>query len=100
MAVHVGLDVGSRSTAMGWRDKGRNAGSWEILQTPKARKAAIKKLLALKPSSVVMEATGIYYLDLAIDLTKAGLPVSVINPKSSRNFAKAWEGRHPLADLS
>jgi transposase len=88
MAVHVGLDVGSRSTAMGWRDKGRSAGSWEILQTPKGRKAAIKKILALKPLSVVMEATGIYYLDLAIDLTAAGLPVSVINPKSSRNFAK------------
>ena len=88
MAVHVGLDVGSRSTAMGWREKGRSAGSWEILQTPKGRKTAVKKLLALKPISVVMEATGIYYLDLAIELHAAGLPVSVINPKSSRNFAK------------
>lgn len=88
MAVHVGLDVGSRSTAMGWRDKGRSAGSWEILQTPKGRKAAIKKILSLKPVSVVMEATGIYYLDLALELNAAGLPVSVINPKSSRNFAR------------
>jgi transposase len=88
MAVHVGLDVGSRTTAMGWRDKGRSAGSWEITQTPKGRKAAVKKLLTLKPISVIMEATGIYYLDLAIELSAAGLPVSVINPKSSRNFAK------------
>lgn len=88
MGVHVGLDVGSRSTAMGWRDNGRSAGSWEILQTPKGRKAAVKKLLSLKPVSVVMEATGIYYLDLAIELSAAGLPVSVINPKSSRNFAR------------
>lgn len=88
MSVHVGLDVGSRTTAMGWRDKGRAAGSWEISQTPKGRKAAVKKLLALKPLSVVMEATGIYYLDLAMELSAAGLPVSVINPKSSRNFAR------------
>jgi transposase len=35
-----------------------------------------------------MEATGLYYLDLAIELSAAGLPVSVINPKSSRNFAR------------
>ena len=35
-----------------------------------------------------MEATGIYYLDLAMELAAAGLPVSVINPKSFHNFAK------------
>lgn len=88
MSMHVGLDVGSRTTAMGWRSNGRPAGSWDIEQTPKGRKAAVKKLLALKPLSVVMEATGIYYLDLAMELTAAGLPVSVINPKSFHNFAK------------
>ena len=88
MSVHVGLDVGSRSTAMAWRQKGRPAGTWDIDQTPKGRKNAVKKLLALNPVSVVMEATGIYYLDLAIELSAAGLPVSVINPKSSRNFAR------------
>jgi transposase len=35
-----------------------------------------------------MEATGIYYLDLAVALTEADLPVSVINPKSFRHFAE------------
>ena len=88
MSVHVGWDVGSRTTAMGWRNNGRPAGSCDIDQTPSGRKAAVSKLLALKPSSVVMEATGIYYLDLALELTAAGLPVSVINPKSFHNFAK------------
>jgi len=88
MSVHVGLDVGSRTTVMAWRDKTRPAGSWDIAQTPKGRKAAVKKLSALKPLSIVMEATGIYYLDLAMELSAAGLPVSVINPKSSRNFAR------------
>src|SRR5476649_2826573 len=88
MSVHVGLDVGCRTTVMAWRDKTRPAGSWDIAQTPKGRKAAVKKLSALKPLSIVMEATGIYYLDLAMELSAAGLPVSVINPKSSRNFAR------------
>ncbi|UXZ96382.1 IS110 family transposase [Pseudomonas phytophila] len=88
MGLYIGIDVGSRSCAMSWRDKGRVAGSWDIIQTPKGRKAAVKKLLSLKPVAVVMEATGVYYLDLAIELAAAGLPVSVINPKSFHNFAK------------
>ncbi|UHC81301.1 IS110 family transposase [Pseudomonas sp. NIBR-H-19] len=88
MSMHVGLDVGSCTTAMGWRNHGRFAGACNIDQTPAGRKAAVNKLLELKPLSVVMEATGIYYLDLAMELTAAGLPVSVINPKSFHNFAK------------
>jgi transposase len=88
MNVYVGLDVGARSVAMAWRQKGRTAGTWNIEQTPKGHKLAVKKLLSLKPVCVVMEATGIYYLDLAIALSNAGLPVSVINPKSFHNFAK------------
>lgn len=88
MSMHVGLDVGSRTTAMGWRNDGRFAGGCNIDQTPAGRKAAVNKLLELNPLSVVMEATGIYYLDLAMELTAAGLPVSVINPKSFHNFAK------------
>jgi len=88
MAVYAGIDVGARNAAMGWREKGRAAGSWDIAQTAKGHKAVVKKLLALKPLAVVMEATGIYYLDLAMALAAAGLPVSVINPKSFHNFAK------------
>jgi transposase len=37
---------------------------------------------------VVLEATGVYYLDLAVTLFRAGWPVSVINPKSFHHFAK------------
>lgn len=65
---------------MAWRQEGRSAGTWNIVQTPKGRKAAAKKLFALNPLTVVMEATGIYYLDLAIELATAGFPVSVLTP--------------------
>lgn len=88
MSIFVGLDIGSRTSIAGVRKDGRPAGQWEIAQTPAGRKAAVKKLKSLKPKSIVMEATGIYYLDLAIDLHAADLPVSVINPKSFHNFAK------------
>lgn len=60
MNVYVGLDVGSRSVAMAWRQKGHTAGTWYIEQTPKGHALATKKLLKLKPVCVVMEATGIY----------------------------------------
>ena len=35
-----------------------------------------------------MEATGIYYLDAAVALHNAGIPVSVINPRAAHHFAK------------
>ena len=88
MNIHVGIDIGAKTSAMGWRQNGKTVGQWEIQQTAKGRKAAVNKMLGLKPLSVVMEATGIYYLDLALELHTAGLPVSVINPKSFHNFAK------------
>jgi len=88
MSVYVGLDIGSRTSTAGVRKDARPAGLWDIAQTPAGRKAAVKKLQALQPKAIVMEATGIYYLDLAIELHAADLPVSVINPKSFHNFAK------------
>src|SRR6056297_593085 len=36
-----------------------------------------------KVEAVVMEATGIYYLDAAVALHNAGIPISVINPHTA-----------------
>lgn len=88
MDLNVGIDVSARSSEMAWRKGGRTLGGETIEHTVQGRKAAIRKLLSLKPLCVVMEATGIYYLDLAIELHAAGLPVSVINPRSSHHFAQ------------
>lgn len=88
MALVVGVDIGSQTAPMAWRKDGKAAGTWTIEQSAKGHPLAVKKLLSLKPDLIVMEATGIYYLDLAIKLTNAGLPVAVINPKSAHNFAK------------
>jgi transposase len=88
MTLVVGVDIGSQTAPMAWRKNGKLAGTWTIEQKGKGHQLAVKKLLSLKPDLIVMEATGIYYLDLAIKLTNAGLPVAVINPKSAYNFAK------------
>ncbi|TBV11300.1 IS110 family transposase, partial [Phytopseudomonas dryadis] len=58
----------------------------EFRQTPEGHLALIKKL-GQQVACVVLEATGIYYLDLAVALHRAGLPVAVINPRSFHHFA-------------
>jgi len=49
-----------------------------------------KKILTqIKPELIVMEATGGYERKLASQLQAAGLPVSIVNPRRIRDFAKA-----------
>jgi transposase len=42
-----------------------------------------------RPVRAVVEATGIYFLDLACDLAAAGIEVMVVNPRASHHFAEA-----------
>jgi transposase len=46
-----------------------------------------------RPVRVVLEATGIYFLDIACELVTAGLEVMVLNPKASHHFAEAMMQR-------
>ena len=48
-----------------------------------------KRLRALSPTLIVMEATGGLETRLACELAACGLPVAVINPRQARDFAKA-----------
>lgn len=47
------------------------------------------ELLELKPTLIVMEATGGYQTQLAAILYDSGLPVAVVNPRQVRDFARA-----------
>jgi transposase len=47
------------------------------------------ELLALSPTLIVLESTGGYERACVILLSDSGLPVSVVNPKRMRDFAKA-----------
>jgi transposase len=86
--VWVGIDVAARTVEMVWRSQGKSSKSQSYEQTAAGHRQLIKQLHRLEPVSVVLEATGIYYLDLALALDEAGLPVAVINPKSGRRFAE------------
>ncbi|HEX5314934.1 MAG TPA: IS110 family transposase [Gammaproteobacteria bacterium] len=88
MSTYVGIDVGAKRCEWAWREAGcaREGGSFE--QNPGGHAAVIARLKRLVPERVVLEATGVYYLDLALALHAAGLPVAVINPKSFHHFVQ------------
>ncbi|MDZ7750251.1 MAG: IS110 family transposase [Gammaproteobacteria bacterium] len=88
MSVYIGIDVAARSFDLLCRRDGKNSKVYTFPQTAQGHAQAIRKLQALQPAGIVLEATGIYYLDLALALHEAGLPVSVINPRSFRHFAE------------
>lgn len=73
------LDVAEGSTSVLWRVSNNEVGISETL----------RRLEALVPALVVLEATGGYEVPLAVALGAAGLPVAVINPRQVRDFAKS-----------
>jgi len=88
MSTFIGIDIAARSFDLVCRRDGKNAKALSLPQTAHGHERATRKLLALQPTCIVMEATGIYYLDLALALHEAGLPVCVINPRSFRHFVE------------
>jgi len=84
--VSVGIDVGAKALDVVVRQAGKNGKVERFEQSPKGHQALLRRIKAFQPTYVVMEATGIYYLDLAVALYEAQLPVSIINPKSYKHF--------------
>jgi len=83
----VGIDVGARRLAVAG-ERVAVKGSYE--NTPAGRRELVRSLRRSKrPVRVVMEATGIYFLDLACELVAAGIEVMVVNPKATHHFAEA-----------
>ena len=88
MSVFAGIDIAAKSFDLVIRRNGKNRAVERFEQTPDGHDKVARKLAALDPERVVMEATGIYFLDLALRLHEADLQVSVINPKSFHRFAE------------
>lgn len=88
MDKYVGIDVGAKTVVVAQRAQGRTARTETVAQTAAGHAKLVKQLGALQPACIVLEATGVYHLDLAVALANAGLPVAVINPKSFHHFAQ------------
>lgn len=88
MSIFVGIDVSARTFDLAVRQAGENRPAERFAQTSTGIDQACRQLQSLVPERIVLEATGVYYLDLARALADADLPVSVINPRSARHFAE------------
>ena len=82
----VGIDVAKATLDVAVRPTGE---TWQLPNDPAALPALVARLQALRPTLVVLEATGGYeHLSVAA-LAAAGLPVVVANPRQVRDFGRA-----------
>jgi transposase len=84
--VFVGIDVSKQ-----WLDVAvhNRPDTWRESNEPKGWLALVKRLKKLKPSLVVLEATGGFEMLVTAELHHANLPVVVMNAKRVRDFARA-----------
>jgi transposase len=73
------IDVHARPAGEAFRVTHDEAGLTELLT----------RLQALRPTLVVLEATGGYEATVAATLASAGVPIAVVNPRQIRDFARA-----------
>ena len=85
-AIYVGIDVAKDRVDVALRPSGD---VWGVAYGESGVSGLVSRLQALKPSAVVLEATGGLEIPLAAALAAASLPVAVVNPRQVRDFAKA-----------
>lgn len=73
------LDVAVHEQKDGWRVSNDDTGIGGL----------VKRLKNLKPKLIVLEPTGGFEMLVVAELSQAGLPVTVVNAKRVRDFAKA-----------
>jgi len=84
--VSIGIDVSKASFDVAIHETGQ---TWSAPNDAGGCAALGSQLIKLKPTRIVMEATGGYETLLAASLSAAALPVIVVNPRQVRDFARA-----------
>jgi transposase len=84
--VYVGIDVSKARLDIAVRP---GTETWTVAPDEAGLAALVKRLTALAPALVVLEATGGLEAPVVSALAAAGLPVVVVNPRQVRDFAKA-----------
>ena len=88
-AALLALDIGAAKHAFVFEDGGHQQGGEVRNETAELRRFLQARLRHGRPLRLLLEATGIYYLDVALLAVELGIEVMVINPKAGHNFAKA-----------
>ncbi|MFN8485012.1 MAG: IS110 family transposase [Anaerolineae bacterium] len=91
--LYVGVDIAAKTFTGAWRRAEEPASRPVTLdQDAPGYHALVSKLQATGVAShhtrVLMEATGVYWVTLAVTLHAAGYTVCVINPAQARDFAR------------
>jgi len=84
--VFVGIDVSKHRLDIAVRPSGE---TWSVANAPEAFGPLLKRLKALHPTLIVLEATGGLEAAVVAELAHAQLPVAVVNPKRVREFGRA-----------
>lgn len=91
--LYVGVDIAAKTFTAAWRSaEGTPSRPQTFNQDAAGYHALAGKLQATGVASqhtrVLMEATGVYWVNLAVTLHAAGYTVCVINPAQARDFAR------------
>ena len=84
--MFIGIDVAKDRLDVHVRPAGE---SFVVARDGEGIEDLAKRLKAVTPTLVVLEATGGFETVVAAGLAAAGLPVAVINPRQIRDFARA-----------
>ena len=85
-AIAVGIDVGKYEVSIAVLPSGEQ---WSSPTTPEALEGTMARIAALRPTVVVLEATGGYEVPVAAAGATAALPIVIVNPHHVRAFAQA-----------
>ncbi len=86
LPVFVGIDVAKATLDLAVRPSGER---WQVANEEAALLPLLTRLQALRPTLVVLEATGGWEHAVVAALAAAGLPIVVANPRQVRDFARA-----------
>lgn len=83
----LALDVASSEHEFAF-ERGERCEQGQVKNSPAELRKFFEKLLTEGELRLILEATGVYYLDAALIARELGIEVMVLNPKAAHNFAK------------
>lgn len=95
---YAGIDVGAKQLCVAWvgltGDQRQTTDTAVFENTPAGFKTLLTRFKKQSVKRVVLEATGVYHLDLALALhASQQLEVMVLNPRAAKHFAQARMAR-------
>ena len=83
---YIGVDVAASELVVGVLPTGD---VWQVANDPEGISELRRRVGELSPALIVLEASGGYEAEVAGELADAGMPAVVINPRQTREFARA-----------